>query len=159
MMSAFMKIFSLFILLVSLQVNASVEVQKFDTPEQEQMYKKLIYELRCLVCQNQNLADSNAELAQDLRKKVVDMIYAGNSEQEIIEYMVIRYGDFVLYRPPVNQRTWLLWFGPFVILLVGLLVLVMFVNRQKNKTKPSLSDEQQKRAKKLLDEDDSKDDK
>ena len=143
---------SLSMFLVSAYVNAGVEVQSFDNPEQEQIYKTLIKELRCLVCQNQNLADSNAELAQDLRKKIVEMIHAGKSEQEIIQYMVIRYGDFVLYRPPVNQRTWLLWFGPFLILLIGLFVLVMFVKRQQQKIEKPLSDEQQNRAKKLLDE-------
>ena len=142
------------LLLFSIHVFAGVEVQSFDTPQQEQTYKKLINELRCLVCQNQNLADSNAELAQDLRKKVVEMIEAGKSEEQIVEYMVVRYGDFVLYRPPVNQRTWLLWFGPFLILLIGLIVLVMFVRHQQKKKEPVLSDEQQAQAKKLLDEGD-----
>ena len=146
---------ALFLLQLGSYVNASVEVQSFNSPEQEQIYKKLINELRCLVCQNQNLADSNAELAQDLRKKVVEMIHAGKSEQQIVEYMVIRYGDFVLYRPPVNERTWLLWFGPFVILLLGLFVLVVFVKRQQNKMEKPLSVEQQQLAKKLLDENDN----
>ena len=81
------------------------------------------------------------------------MLHAGKTEEEIIQYMVIRYGDFVLYRPPVNQRTWLLWFGPFVILVIGLLILVMFVKRQQKKLAKPLSEEQQNRAKKLLDED------
>ena len=146
---------ALFLLQLGSYVNASVEVQSFNSPEQEQIYKKLINELRCLVCQNQNLADSNAELAQDLRKKVVEMIHAGKSEQQIVEYMVIRYGDFVLYRPPVNERTWLLWFGPFVILLLGLFVLVAFVKRQQNKMEKPLPVEQQQLAKKLLDENDN----
>lgn len=148
-------ILALFLLQLGSYVNASVEVQSFNSPEQEQIYKKLINELRCLVCQNQNLADSNAELAQDLRKKVVEMIHAGKSEQQIVEYMVIRYGDFVLYRPPVNERTWLLWFGPFVILLLGLFVLVAFVKRQQNKMEKPLPVEQQQLAKKLLDENDN----
>ena len=76
---------------------AGVEVHQFEDPEQEQQYNRLIAELRCLVCQNQNLADSNAELAQDLRQEVYEMIQNGASDQEIINFMVVRYGDFVLY--------------------------------------------------------------
>jgi cytochrome c-type biogenesis protein CcmH len=92
----------------------------FDDPVQEQRYKALSAELRCLVCQNQNLADSNAELAQDLKQQLVEMIKAGRSDQEITDFMVARYGDFVLYRPPVKGVTALLWFGPGLILLLGL---------------------------------------
>ena len=90
------------------------------TDEQTQRYQALIAELRCLVCQNQNIADSNAPLAQDLRAQVQEKILAGQSDTEIKRYLVERYGDFVLYRPPVKRSTWLLWGGPFLLLLLGL---------------------------------------
>lgn len=112
-------------------VQARVEVHEFDDPQQEARYKRLIGELRCLVCQNQNLADSNAELAQDLRQKTYEMIRAGAADQEIIDYMVARYGEFVLYRPPFNRKNLVLWIGPFLILLFGIAVLVSFVRRQR----------------------------
>ncbi len=81
--------------------------------------KHLSEELRCLVCQNQTLADSNADLAVDLRRQVETMIIGGRSDNEIRDYMVARYGDFVLYKPPVQRNTWLLWFGPFALLAAG----------------------------------------
>lgn len=84
--------------------------------------KKLDEELRCLVCQNQSLADSNAPLAQDLRREVRTLADAGKSDAQIKEYLVARYGDFVLYKPPVKGTTWLLWFGPFLLLAGGAFV-------------------------------------
>ena len=87
-------------------------------------------ELRCLVCQNQTIADSNAELAVDLRNQVRDMLRQGQSEQQIIDYMTARYGDFVLYRPPVGGATFLLWFGPAVLMVGGLAALVLVLRRR-----------------------------
>lgn len=81
------------------------------------------HELRCLVCQNQTIADSNAELAVDLRNQVREKLQQGMSEKDIVAYMVQRYGDFVLYRPPVKGTTWLLWFGPFLLLIGGIVFL------------------------------------
>jgi len=134
-------------------LQARFEVHSFDDPQQEARYKHLIAELRCLVCQNQNLADSNAELAQDLRQKTYEMIRAGSTDEDIINYMVARYGEFVLYRPALNTKTLLLWVGPFVILLFGLLVLVLFIRRQR--TAPvAISDEERARARALLEEKD-----
>jgi cytochrome c-type biogenesis protein CcmH len=95
----------------------------FDTPEQEERFKKLTLELRCTVCQNQNLADSDATLAHDLRRQVHEMLLAGKTDEEIKDFMVQRYGDFVLYRPPVQTNTYLLWVAPLLILLAGALVL------------------------------------
>ncbi|MGD2083564.1 MAG: cytochrome c-type biogenesis protein CcmH, partial [Chromatiales bacterium] len=103
------------------------EIYDFDTPAQEERYTRLIGELRCLVCQNQNLAASNAELAQDLRRKTYDMVMAGKSNEEIVSYMVQRYGDFVLYRPPFKATTAMLWVGPFVILAGGVVVLLTII--------------------------------
>ena len=92
---------------------------EFDHPEQAARYQKLAQELRCLVCQNQSLADSHADLAQDLRNEVYRMITAGQSDREIVDFLVARYGEFVLYRPPVSPLTWLLWFGPALLLLIA----------------------------------------
>ena len=118
-------------LLLAAGAHARVEVHDFDSPEQEARYNKLIAELRCLVCQNQNLADSNAELAVDLRRKTYEMVKQGQSEKEIAGYMVDRYGEFVLYRPPLNSNTLLLWTGPVIILLIGLGLLIRTVRRRR----------------------------
>jgi len=113
---------------------ASIETYQFDTPQQEQDYNTLIYELRCLVCQNQNLADSNAELAQDLRKQVHMMLVEQKQDKEqVVQYMVERYGDFVLYNPPVKAQTYLLWTGPFLFLLFGFWWVVRIIT-QSSKT-------------------------
>jgi cytochrome c-type biogenesis protein CcmH len=93
--------------------------------------RQLEQQLRCLVCQNQTLADSNAELAGDLRKQVAEQVAAGKSDQQIIEYLTARYGDFVLYDPPFKVRTVLLWIGPFALLLVGALALVVVLRRRR----------------------------
>ena len=92
---------------------------------------ELTQELRCLVCQNENLADSNADLAKDLREKTYEMVVAGQDKKEIIDYMVQRYGDFVLYRPPVMASTYLLWGGPFLILIGGIAILLVVIRRQR----------------------------
>lgn len=109
-----------------LPAQAVIEVYDFDSPEKEADYQQLIDELRCLVCQNQNLKDSDAELAQDLRRETYEMLQEGKSRQEVIDFMVARYGDFVLYRPQFKSSTYLLWLGPFLLLLI---VLVLFVRR------------------------------
>jgi len=102
----------------------------FMNPEQEARYNELTLELRCLVCQNQNLADSDAPLAQDLRKEIYDMMQAGQSNEEIKTFLVDRYGDFVLYRPPVKGNTLALWLAPAVLLLGGGLVIVLIVRKR-----------------------------
>lgn len=112
---------------------AGIETRQFDNPQQEKDYKELVFELRCLVCQNQNLADSNAELAMDLRDEVFKMLKEGKSKQEILDFMVARYGDFVLYRPPVDRATALLWFGPAIMLAIGLLIIIIFIRRHRNR--------------------------
>lgn len=98
--------------------------------EQEKRYYDLLNTLRCLVCQNQSLADSAAGLADDLRAEVHKMVERGLSDEEIFFYMTERYGDYVLYEPPVKPHTYALWFGPFVLLLLVLLVLLMIINRR-----------------------------
>ena len=105
---------------------------EFDDPATELRFKKLTEELRCLVCQNQSLADSHAELAQDLRNEVYKMVIAGDSNKEIIDYLVTRYGDFVLYRPPVKNTTYFLWFGPFLILLIATIIILRVIRPSAN---------------------------
>lgn len=129
---------------------AGVEVHKFEEPEQEQQYNRLIAELRCLVCQNQNLADSNAELAQDLRQEVYEMIQNGASDQEIVSFMVARYGDFVLYRPPFKSTTAFLWIGPFIIFGVGFVILLVFIRKRRQTVGVELDETEQARARQLL---------
>ncbi len=102
----------------------------FADPALEARYQKLNDEFRCLVCQNQTIADSNAGLAADLRVQVKRLLEEGKSDEEIIAYMVARYGDFVLYKPPVKSTTWLLWVGPFLLLLIAFMTLVAAVRRQ-----------------------------
>jgi len=105
---------------------------EFNDQATELRFKKLTEELRCLVCQNQSLADSHAELAQDLRNEVYKMVIAGDSDKEIIAYMVARYGDFVLYRPPVKNTTYFLWFGPFLILLIAVIIIARVIRTRAN---------------------------
>lgn len=138
----------------SLAAFAGLEVREFSSPEQEQRYKKLIDELRCLVCQNQNLADSNSQLAQDLRNKVYEMVTTNQTDEQVAEYMVSRYGEYVLYNPPLNPVTSILWIGPFVVLIIAVLLLLLYIQK-RNKTRPvNLTDEDHKRSRQLLDEDD-----
>lgn len=114
----------------------------------------LAEKLRCLVCQNESLASSHAELAEDLRREVREQMAQGKNDQEIIDYLVARYGDFVLYEPPMKSYTLLLWFGPFALLLIGVGVL-LYQLRKRRQTVPEtqLSDEAQKRAAALLNDD------
>lgn len=95
----------------------------FDDPELQARYRAIINETRCLVCQNQTIADSNAGLAVDLRREIRSMLESGASDQQIIDFLVGRYGDFVLYRPPLKRTTWLLWASPVLFLLIGLSIL------------------------------------
>lgn len=139
--------------LVSGLAMAGVEVHEFETPEQEQQYNRMIDELRCLVCQNQNLADSNSDLAQDLRQEVYEMIQKGDSDEEIIDFMVARYGDFVLYRPPLKATTVLLWVGPFLILGVGIIVLLIHIRKRRTTIEPDLDEADLERARRLLNND------
>lgn len=118
------------------------------SPEQRARYHRLAEELRCLVCQNQTLADSNAELAADLRHQVENQILAGRSDDEIKAYLVQRYGDFVLYRPPFKASTALLWLGPFVLLALG--AWLYFRRVRLRKSEPPASKAERSRAAKLL---------
>lgn len=121
---------SVFILL-SANLTTAGEAKPFAAdPVLEARLKAMSHELRCLVCQNQTLADSDAPLAEDLRKEIRTQMREGKSDEEVIDYLVARYGDFVRYRPPVNNSTALLWFGPFIILLIGGFVLFRVLKKQ-----------------------------
>src|SRR6267143_4254302 len=124
-----------------------------DNPQVEVRLKALAIELRCLVCQNQTLADSNAPLAEDLRREVREMITKGMSDREIIDFLVQRYGDFVLYRPPWKATTTLLWLGPFLLLIAGATTLVLALRRrQKKLSDVTLSEAEHNRVAQLLSE-------
>lgn len=124
----------------------------------EQRVTALSEQLRCLVCQNQTIADSHAELAIDLRKQVREQLASGRSESEVAQYMVQRYGDFVLYKPPVKRQTWLLWFGPFVLLGAGVLVLLRRLRQARGAAdEVELSAAQREQAAQLLKTDAAKD--
>ena len=120
---------------------AAEEQLEFQNSEQKALYDSLIIELRCLVCQNQNIADSNADLAKDLREKTYELIQAGQSETQIKQFMRDRYGDFVLYEPPLDKKTWLLWIGPFIILVIVLLLVGRFIKQQSKLTPSDEEDE------------------
>ena len=122
-------------------------------PALEARVNAISHELRCLVCQNQTLADSNADLAVDLKNQVREKLKQGMSEREIVDYMVSRYGDFVLYRPPVKATTLFLWFGPPLLLVAGLAALFMRLKRRRALAVPSaLSDTERARAAALLEQ-------
>lgn len=133
---------------------AAVEYHTFSQPEQEQAYRTLTGELRCLVCQNQAIADSNADLARDLRQQVYEMLLQGKSRDEIVTYMTDRYGDFVLYRPAFTMRTWLLWLGPVGFLLAGLAAVWLLVRRKRRAEPPVLDAARQTRLRALLEPED-----
>ena len=120
----------LLLLLTALPAMAVIETYEFDTELQRQRYNAFIEELRCPKCQNQNLSGSDSAISQDLRRQIHQMIMAGKSDIEITQYMVDRYGDFVLYRPRFNAATAVLWLGPVVLLLLGLVIWATFVRRR-----------------------------
>jgi cytochrome c-type biogenesis protein CcmH len=138
---------------------AAIAVAKEAVPlaQNEVVEKRLINiaeELRCLVCQNQSLAESHADLAEDLRREVRGLIEQGKSDPEIKDFLVSRYGDFVLYQPPVKPTTWLLWGGPFLLLVAGILVLVLYLRRRGGQVPDArLTDDEKKRAEALLKDD------
>lgn len=139
-------------LLFVTQAHARFETHDFTTPQMEQDYNVLVAELRCLVCQNQNLADSNAELAQDMRLKVYKLLSEGNTRDEVVDYMVTRYGDFVMYRPPVKPSTFLLWFGPLIFFVIAAIVVISYIRRKKVVEENGVDSQQQKKAHSLLED-------
>jgi cytochrome c-type biogenesis protein CcmH len=128
---------------------------EFTSPEQEQRYSEFINELRCMQCQGQSVADSNAPLAQDMREKTRALIIDGKTDQQIADFWVERYGDIVLYDPPFQLKTYVLWLGPLVLVLVGFILLVHLIRRHAQTTAapPTLSDEERNKLKQVLGKD------
>lgn len=152
-------VFACVMLSTAVMASSTYEAAISADPVAEKRLQELSKELRCLVCQNETIADSNAELAVDLRREIRGMISDGRSDREILDFMVTRYGDFVLYRPPVKTITLLLWAGPILMLLIGLAVMRSYLKRRSSRVadagKP-LSPEEAERAKALLKELDTK---
>lgn len=118
-------------LLCASPIAAAIDAgQRFDDPTEQARYDRLIRDLRCLVCQNESIADSNATLASDLRREVRELMVEGKSDAEIRVFLIERYGDFVLYRPPLRPRTWLLWSAPILFLLGGFGIVGVIVARR-----------------------------
>jgi cytochrome c-type biogenesis protein CcmH len=139
------RLFFLFLFSLSFSLRAA------EDPVLEKRVMNLSSELRCLVCQNQTLADSNADLAVDLRQSIREQMKGGASDKEVIGFMTARYGDFVLYRPPLKASTLLLWFGPFLALAIGAGVLVRRIRRRPGAV-PELTEAERVRAARLLEE-------
>lgn len=135
-------------LMSSAPVIANNVAYTFETDAQERQFRQLINELRCPKCQNQTIADSDAPLAQDLRDRVYEMTMEGQSRNEIIDFMRVRYGDFVHYKPPLNATTLVLWAGPGAVLLIGVITMVALARRKRREL--DLSDEEQARLDALL---------
>ncbi len=132
-------------------VGAKEAVPLAEDPVVEQRLIAISEELRCLVCQNESLAGSRADLAMDLRRELRGLIKQGKTDAEIREFMVSRYGDFVLYRPPVKPTTWLLWLGPFVLVVMGVIALFVYLRRRNTDNAPAaLTEEEHQRARALL---------
>lgn len=146
-------------LAVSATAHAAIDTYDFKDEAERERYRTLTEELRCPKCQNQNIADSNAPIAMDLREEIYRMLEEGKSNDEIVAYLVDRYGDFVRYNPPVNTTTLLLWYGPAGLLILGFGVLtVILVRRRRADTAPAartLSDAERERLATLLDKKDS----
>ncbi|RIZ71898.1 MAG: cytochrome c-type biogenesis protein CcmH [Methylococcales bacterium] len=146
----------LFILLLVISINShAVDSRQLSDPKQQESYETLTKELRCLVCQNQTIADSNAELASDLRRQVYEMLQQGKSEQEIIRFMTYRYGEFVLYKPAFAGKTSLLWIAPVVFLFMGLMMVFFVIRRKRAAAKVQvdaleINTEKQKKVRNLL---------
>lgn len=137
------------LLMISTQVFA-VDYHQLADPEQQKTYELINSELRCLVCQNQTIADSNAELAGDLRRQVFEMLQQGKSKDEIVQFMTDRYGDFVLYNPPLKTKTALLWLGPIAFLVSGLAMAFWIIRRKKKVVSTVLDKDKQEKIRRLL---------
>tara|TARA_B100000674_G_C37929984_1_gene957493 strand:+ start:1678 stop:2151 length:474 start_codon:yes stop_codon:yes gene_type:complete len=147
-----MKIFFIVLFIFSsVVISENAEVYVFSDKAKEKIYKELSEELRCLVCQNQSIADSNAELAKDMRQKTYELVKNGKNKREIATYMANRYGDFVLYKPPFKAKTAFLWIGPFVLFFAAIWFMLRAIKtRQLNNEESSLTEQQLKEASSIL---------
>ena len=134
------------------QAIASFDNFDFSGDVTEKRFQNVVSKLRCLVCQNESLAGSQAELAKDLRREVYDLMASGKTDKEVIDFLVSRYGDFVLYQPPSRPSTWLLWIGPFVLFAIALFMLLRKLTRRSKMQEVVLSDSERNRVHQLLEE-------
>ncbi len=134
---------------------AAIDAYEFESEVERERYRTLVEELRCPKCQNQNIADSNAPIAMDLRREIFRMLEEGQSNEQIVDYLVARYGDFVRYKPPVNLKTLALWYGPIAMLVVGFGVLALMLRRRRragdSEAQNTLSEAERERLATLLD--------
>lgn len=145
------------LLLLPLASQAAIEAYEFKDRATEKRFQQLTAELRCPKCQNNNIADSDSAIAADLRREVHRLLQSGASDQQVVDFMVARYGEFVLYRPRVNRMTWLLWYGPFGLLALGALVVILVSRgRRRRQNEPAvaaLDATEQERLNRLLQQD------
>ena len=139
---------------MTFSVDASpVDTYQFDNEVLKTRYQALVKELRCPKCQNQNLADSNSQIAIDLRREVYNMLHEGKADKEIVDFMVARYGDFVLYRPKLSKVTYVLWFAPAVLFLLGIIVVIVMVRKRAGSAdKAELSADENQRLAAILEQ-------
>ena len=144
----------LLLLLVSVAATAAIDVYEFSSQEAEDKYRLLIKELRCPKCQNQDISDSNAPIAQDMRKQVHRLVENGKNEAFIVDFMVERFGEFVSYRPVVDSRTYALWYGPLILLVLGIVLIVALSRTKKSREFDSdkLNSKEQEALEKVLDQ-------
>ncbi len=140
----------LWMLLFCPVVLGGIEAREFASADEQERYLRFTAELRCPKCQNQNLADSNAPIATDLREQLYRLLREGRSDDEIVDFMVTRYGEYVLYKPRIEPRTWLLWGGPFLMLAVGVVVAVSILRRARGRHPTGLSEEERVRLARIL---------
>jgi cytochrome c-type biogenesis protein CcmH len=148
-----MRIFTCLLLLISSVAFAAIDTYEFKDEASRERFQQLVAELRCPKCQNQNLADSNSPIASDLRREVYKMVETGESDEQIVDFMVARYGEFVLYRPRVTSNTWVLWYGPFALIALGAGVVWLLTRKRKSvqqKDDKSLSDIEKNKLNSLL---------
>ena len=147
------KVFLVILSLMFSTLSFAIDDHQLPNPEQQKAYELITSELRCLVCQNQTIADSNAELAGDLRRQVFEMLQQGKSKDEIVQFMTDRYGDFVLYNPLLKTKTALLWLGPIAFLMAGFIMVFWVIRRKKKTVNAPIDQNKQALIHKLLVED------
>jgi cytochrome c-type biogenesis protein CcmH len=151
-MKAFTVVIGILLSLGLINAQAAFNTYQFEDTVKQERFDKLINELRCTVCQNQTIADSNASLAKDLRDKVYKMVKEGQSEQQIKDFMVARFTDFVLYNPPVKKSTYLLWTGPFILLGLGIVFLITYIRKRTQAPTITIDEHEHQRIQAMLKE-------
>jgi len=149
-------IFATLLSFICFNAIAAINIYQFDDPGKKERFYNLIDELRCTVCQNQTIAASNAGLAKDLRNKTYKMIQAGKTDDEIKQFMVERFTDFVLYKPPVNNNTLLLWIGPAILMMIAFVFLIINIRNRTTATTDNINEQEHERVQALLNQEKDK---